>query len=1401
MVNKLSSGAAPYTPATLAANTAAQNAAQNTSFNISAAQGGDTKAIAALSAQGIPVAQVGEGVYTRTYVGNDVNTAYSRAQSGGSNYSLTYSNQAADNLAQQDTKTQLQNAAQKATTYNSPEDYGVNSKYQQNLSQYQKDMKNYDSQKAQYDKDLEKYNNEKNQYDKDLKQYWADKNKYELEKAIFEGKARNYTNNAIQQGFTQIKVTDSSGQNTVKPLNFENVKSSLESGATVSISSTDPVLVQSRQAMIDFRNSQKQFISKSQEAGYGQIEIAVSTPNQVTKLQNVPIGSNTYRDILAAESKAKSENPQSQVNLSVVKESYKAPPEKPSGNTVIDFFSNQSKFVNEQLQAKNTENNPIADAFLENVSRPAAAIVLGAAQGAVNLGSVAVAKASDIGTSLGGKPVVAAVAPTKPLLSKSYTDSNLPAPQQAQNEIIAGGAKAVESGNAGEFTKGLQKAGSTFGQVAAQQGITKTITGFGTEIALAGGVAPETIGKGIPKFTSYLIPSSEAGKDVAINAAKVIAFSGDRRAIIIASKPEGKGWQIGIPKAQDLPYEKMTIAGETRGFEKEGQNAIQRKILNSNMKDLEAQKILREGTFEQSRLAEQAYPKLVNAPIKYEKQITPKLAENIPEKDTTEIAEKISIQQEKGRLEGAKGSSPRQYIKEPDPFNLSPEIKSKYPELEKPIGSRQAGDIDLEEAKSGSAEIAQKEIVGKLSSGNELTPSGSRNIDIIVNDKLNPSDTLYVNKNTIPPSAITSSNGKLNIQYPDTSVLDITRKGENIKPTKDDWFIGERTDEIMDKKMVGYKNKLLDENRISNPISRKMIGDTLDWIDNERSMWVNNIDFEYSGIGELQQGRKLTLDRALNLHEKDFGYETEFTRPKTQAEQIGEKLFEPFRQMKDEQLEKIASRDTDFIKGKKIIKEYNNLVYDNTENTVSSLLKLKESEKAQVNKNTLRPSSSFEIGKNAVEDTAARGVSPLKAKVANQPQKAINIVSQKDIGEGIGALELTRESGYIFGRKISTGEESLAIPNSQKTYKIKNFNYQVSNNLIQTTALQSPETLAKASTVLSTEQSESILGGAKMGLFPAGFRGKNVVDSYLDSIKAGRAYYAAGKEKDAFKMIEYAQSVREYNKGAIDWTSELGKIAGQKQTFPSTSINVGKASSSTSKNIATSLAGGTLSSGYASPVSYSASSSIESARAKASIISPTSISFSSPSSPVSYSASSSIESARAKASIISPTSKTSLSQESPKTSQPFSKGSMKSNTSSASLYSAKSAASLFSNTSPKSPKSPFSPNSPKSPFYPASPKSPTSPYPPTSPKSPFSPNSPFSPSSPFSPTSPKSPYPPSPPNPPFFTPFGKMGGGGGGMTKSGRTFVKGTKTFRWSVANPLAPSFSINEGKTKKRKE
>ena len=117
MVNKLSSGAAPYTPATLAANTAAQNAAQNTSFNISAAQGGDTKAIAALSAQGIPVAQVGEGVYTRTYVGNDVNTAYSRAQSGGSNYSLTYSNQAADNLAQQDTKTQLQNAAQKATTY------------------------------------------------------------------------------------------------------------------------------------------------------------------------------------------------------------------------------------------------------------------------------------------------------------------------------------------------------------------------------------------------------------------------------------------------------------------------------------------------------------------------------------------------------------------------------------------------------------------------------------------------------------------------------------------------------------------------------------------------------------------------------------------------------------------------------------------------------------------------------------------------------------------------------------------------------------------------------------------------------------------------------------------------------------------------------------------------------------------------------------------------------------------------------------------------------------------------------------------------------------------------------------------------------------------------------------
>jgi tetratricopeptide (TPR) repeat protein len=390
--------------------------------------------------------------------------------------------------------------------------------------------------------------------------------------------------------------------------------------------------------------------------------------------------------------------------------------------------------------------------------------------------------------------------------------------------------------------------------------------------------------------------------------------------------------------------------------------------------------------------------------------------------------------------------------------------------------------------------------------------------------------------------------------------------------------------------------------------------------------------------------------------------------------------------------------------------------------------------------------------------------------------KLINIVGMDDVGEGVAALQQTAQKGHIFGRRMPDGTFSLRIPGKDAKLEMFSMPYQTANIQIQTTALQSAASLeaAVAGKALTQQQVTQILGGARMGMFPAGHRAKNIIDEYLDSLKTSRAYFAKGDVKSAQLESAYAEKFRTYHQ-AIDWDAALketnlsGPRSGSYPRAPAT--------------LPISLTWSAFSTQAPISMTWSAFSTLAPTRSPISPVSPRSPpSPRSPISPLSLISPRSPSSPRSPISPVSPRSPP--SPRSPVS--PFPPISPRSPSSPRSPFSP------ISPRSPSSPRSPFSPISPRSPPSPRSPISPLSAVSPRSPPSPRSPFSPVSPRSPPSPRSPVSPFPPISPRPPSYPPmirlpimrFGRTGTGGFGF--SGYTGL-----VKHAVKNPLVGGFDV----------
>ena len=125
--------------------------------------------------------------------------------------------------------------------------------------------------------------------------------------------------------------------------------------------------------------------------------------------------------------------------------------------------------------------------------------------------------------------------------------------------------------------------------------------------------------------------------------------------------------------------------------------------------------------------------------------------------------------------------------------------------------------------------------------------------------------------------------------------------------------------------------KLLDSAEL-HPSSHGKIADVMDFMTRDTLLRIQN---NYGNEFEDIQGNEHNVfaDEVKDIaesgkyhHRKSFGME-EPRRPQNKAEELGEALYEPFRQMQDEELAQIPTRGEDFIKGNRIIDKFSKELY------------------------------------------------------------------------------------------------------------------------------------------------------------------------------------------------------------------------------------------------------------------------------------------------------------------------------------------------------------------------------------------------------------------------------------------------------------------------------------------
>lgn len=412
----------------------------------------------------------------------------------------------------------------------------------------------------------------------------------------------------------------------------------------------------------------------------------------------------------------------------------------------------------------------------------------------------------------------------------------------------------------------------------------------------------------------------------------------------------------------------------------------------------------------------------------------------------------------------------------------------------------------------------------------------------------------------------------------------------------------------------------------------------------------------------------------------------------------------------------------------------------------------------------LRPGVGKRAGENIIKNTSVPegfalgktgGSNIFFGKVDNTgifkgaPTELVNIVREQDNKFAPGAIWTDQKGNKIFGRDFVKNIFKFNIP--EKKGKLKTFSpvFQQQAKTTSVFALQSKESLVSQGATI--QQADRILKGAKFANYPAFFRGeKDIGDLFRSNIDSAAFYRRVGNFGKAKIFQDAADDLR--SNFVIFGKDEKGKFV--EKSFES--IFKPGVSESIIKPSPTPSIFGNFFKRSESPSMFSVSTSPSKIKSPSSIFSV-----------VSIGSVKSIFSPKGKSisSIKSPIVKSIFSPQTPK--------SPKSSKSPRSPKTRKSVSSIFSPGSPGSPKSPFSPGSPKSPFSPGSPKSPFS-------VSRFAFNV-------FTQKIPEKPI-------PILVPliFGDE-------SKKRRRFdiPKSTGLVALTTYNPLAPKFSIKEGKGK----
>lgn len=441
----------------------------------------------------------------------------------------------------------------------------------------------------------------------------------------FRKEQKEFVGASQKQGFTKLRVTDETGKKKDVPLNYREL---IKAGSSnVKVSPLDPLLIESREKMKDYRENLKDYVKTAKEQGYTQLELKSDKGSKIIPL--------SYRDIIKSEEKGKNK-----FEIKLVESTRNIP--------VKDW-----DYLGRGIKAAESPapSNP-REIFFERLEKSPFFFFKPVAQAGAYVSDVLLPKSNAIDRSsrllvseVGGMGQFLMDIPNlvqnKP--SERYYPKVLSAPTTYVSGVTEGGYKAITEKNFKYFVGGTGKAWQTAVETAQRQGKAMTLTGIA--LWVAPGTQEIKAVKALSPIKSLSLPVAELGQKVFLYRGLELGY-GTRTIPLIGRYGTGEFYR-GSPNIEKalLSLEKPSLIGPSGRSSFEvlpivDYTPLQIKRLEPILKNLEEKGVLKKGRTEQVIEEAQTKIKIKESP-EIKQQLSQEYKKTRPAEDLSDFSEGI----------------------------------------------------------------------------------------------------------------------------------------------------------------------------------------------------------------------------------------------------------------------------------------------------------------------------------------------------------------------------------------------------------------------------------------------------------------------------------------------------------------------------------------------------------------------------------------------------------------------------------------------------------------------------------------------------------------------------------------------------------------------------------------